>query len=167
MKFSKNVNNKKHAPKMIFFNENFFCKDSKNFWHRKLTLKVRNWHFSIAWFRTYVDLPKKLLRWKSAIYHSIKLPFDVQVAEKFLNGIYCTCLQAKYYRVHLLISSTYNTTTTAKCAIKKDLFLSMTFEWGLPLETISLDVFLCSILGQTIILKICNDNKPPLAHEII
>ena len=26
---------------------------------------------------------------KSAIYHSIKLPFDVEVAEKFLNGIYC------------------------------------------------------------------------------
>ena len=31
---------------------------------------------------------KKLSMWKSAIYHSIKLPFDVEVAEKFLNGIY-------------------------------------------------------------------------------
>ena len=31
---------------------------------------------------------KKLLRWKSAIYHSIKLPFDVEVDEKFLNGMY-------------------------------------------------------------------------------
>ena len=30
---------------------------------------------------------QKLLRWKSAIHHSIKLPFDVEVAEKFLNGI--------------------------------------------------------------------------------
>ena len=30
---------------------------------------------------------KKLLRWKSAVYHSVKLPFDVEVAEKFLNGI--------------------------------------------------------------------------------
>ena len=30
---------------------------------------------------------KKCLRWKGAIYHSIKLPFDVEVAEKFLNGI--------------------------------------------------------------------------------
>ena len=28
---------------------------------------------------------KKL--WKSAIFHSIKLPFDAEVAEKFLNGI--------------------------------------------------------------------------------
>ena len=31
---------------------------------------------------------KKLLSWESAIYHSIKLPFDAEVAEKFLNGIY-------------------------------------------------------------------------------
>ena len=33
------------APKLIFFNEIFFQKDSDNFWHRKVTLKVRNWHF--------------------------------------------------------------------------------------------------------------------------
>ena len=26
--------------------------------------------------------------WKSAIFHSIKPPFDAKVAEKFLNGIY-------------------------------------------------------------------------------
>ena len=73
---------KKHAPKMILSNEKKKWKDSDNFWHRKLTLKVINWHFSIAWFRTYVDLSK------SAIYHSIKLPFDVEVAEKSLNDIY-------------------------------------------------------------------------------
>ena len=41
MKLSKNVNNKKCAPQMIFFNEFFFYKDSDPFWHRKLTLKVR------------------------------------------------------------------------------------------------------------------------------
>ena len=34
-----------------------------------------------------VDLPKIFL-WKSAIYHLIKLPFEVEVAEKFLNDIY-------------------------------------------------------------------------------
>ena len=33
-----------------------------------------------------------LLKRKSAIYDSIKLPFDVEVAEKFLNGIYCLWL---------------------------------------------------------------------------
>ena len=41
---------------------------------------------SIAEFRTYIDLPNKIL-WKIAIYHSIKLPFDAEVAEKILNGI--------------------------------------------------------------------------------
>ena len=30
---------------------------------------------------------QKTFRGKSIIYHSIKLPFDVEVAEKFLNGI--------------------------------------------------------------------------------
>ena len=37
---SKNVNNKKCAPKLIFFNEKKIEKDSDNFWYRKLTLKV-------------------------------------------------------------------------------------------------------------------------------
>ena len=60
MKFSKNVNNKKHAPKLIFFNEKKIEKDADNFWCRKLTLKVRNCHFSIAWFRAEVDLTKNL-----------------------------------------------------------------------------------------------------------
>ena len=57
---SKSVNNKKCAPKLIFFNEKKIEKDSDNFWHRKLTLKVRNCHFSIAWFRAEVDLTKNL-----------------------------------------------------------------------------------------------------------
>ena len=38
---SKNVNNKKYAPKLIFFNEKKIEKDSDNFWYRKLTLKVK------------------------------------------------------------------------------------------------------------------------------
>ena len=58
MKFSKNFNNKKRAPKLIFFNEKKIEKESDNFWQRKLTLKVRNWLFSIAWFRADVDLTK-------------------------------------------------------------------------------------------------------------
>ena len=41
MKFSKNVNNKKFAPKLIFFNEKKIVKDSDSFWYRKLTLKVK------------------------------------------------------------------------------------------------------------------------------
>ena len=43
-------------------------------------------YFSIAWFRADVDLTKKKL-WKSAMFHSIKLPFDAKVDEKFLNVI--------------------------------------------------------------------------------
>ena len=38
---SKNLNNKKCAPKLIFFNEKKIEKDSDDFWYRKLTLKVR------------------------------------------------------------------------------------------------------------------------------
>ena len=41
MKLSKNVNNKKCAPKLILFNENVFWKDLDNFCHRKLTLKIK------------------------------------------------------------------------------------------------------------------------------
>ena len=32
---------------------------------------------------------QKNFLWKSAILHSIKLPFDVQAAEKILHVIYC------------------------------------------------------------------------------
>ena len=38
---SKNVNNKKCAPKLIFFNEKKIEKDSDNLWYRKLNLKVK------------------------------------------------------------------------------------------------------------------------------
>ena len=49
--------------------------------------KIRNVkYFSIAWFRADVDLPKNFL-WESAIFHSIKLSFDVQAAEKILHVI--------------------------------------------------------------------------------
>ena len=93
MKFSKNVNNNKDAPKLIFFDEKKIEKDSDNLWQRKLTLKVRNWHFSIAWFRADVDLTKKKL-WKSAIFHYHLIPFDAEVDEKFLDVIYWTATAA-------------------------------------------------------------------------
>ena len=40
---SKNVSNNKCAPKLVFFNEQKIEKDSDDFWHRKLKVKV--WHF--------------------------------------------------------------------------------------------------------------------------
>ena len=56
LKFSKNVNNKKCAPKIIFFNEFFFQKDSDIFWHRKLTLKVR----ILPFLTTFAQLSARL-----------------------------------------------------------------------------------------------------------
>ena len=48
MILSKNINNNNCAPKMIFFNEKKNQKDSNDFWHRKLTLKVKFWYFLTA-----------------------------------------------------------------------------------------------------------------------
>ena len=48
LKFSKYDNNKKQALKLIFVNEKKNEKDSDNFGHKTLTLKVRNWHLSIV-----------------------------------------------------------------------------------------------------------------------
>ena len=45
LKSAKNAFYKKGALKLIFINEKFFLKDSDDFWHRKFTLKVQNWHF--------------------------------------------------------------------------------------------------------------------------
>ena len=36
---------KKFAPKLVFFYEKKVEKDSDDFWHRKLTLKVKFWLF--------------------------------------------------------------------------------------------------------------------------
>ena len=41
MLLSKNITNKKCAPKLILFNEKKIWKNSNNFWHRKFTLKVK------------------------------------------------------------------------------------------------------------------------------
>ena len=48
MMSSKKVNNKKCAPKLVFFYEKKVEKDSDDFWHRKLTLKVKSCHFLTA-----------------------------------------------------------------------------------------------------------------------
>ena len=80
---TKSVINESCAPNFIFFNEKKNWNDSDDYWHRKLTLKVR--FLNGRWSA------KDLLQWGSAIYHSIKLGFEGQVAKKFLNGIYCAC----------------------------------------------------------------------------
>ena len=54
-----------------------------------MTLKVRNLYLSIAWFRVDADLTKKFL-WKSASFHSIKLPFDSWSWWKILKCYLCS-----------------------------------------------------------------------------
>ena len=46
---SKSVNNKKCAPKLVFYNEKKIEKDSDDFRHRKFTLKVQFLHFATSW----------------------------------------------------------------------------------------------------------------------
>jgi hypothetical protein len=54
MKMSKNVNNKKCAPKFIFFNEKKKKKkDSDNYRHRKLTLKFTILQFLTTFMQVY------------------------------------------------------------------------------------------------------------------
>ena len=48
MKLWKSHLNKKCAPNLLFFNEKKIQKDSDDFWHRKLTLKVKFWYFLTA-----------------------------------------------------------------------------------------------------------------------
>ncbi len=87
MNFSKNVNKNKDAPKLIFFNEKIFrmiC----------IIFDIENWLWKSE-ISIFQSPPAKrmlfcqflIFLWKSAIFHSIKPPFDAEVAEKFLNGI--------------------------------------------------------------------------------
>ena len=61
-----------------------------------MTLKVINWHFLIVCFKADVDLTKLFLL-KSAMFHSIRLPFDAEVDEIFLNVIYYVCSKHQIY----------------------------------------------------------------------
>ena len=57
---SKNVDNKICASKLlVFINEKKTEKDSDNFWDRKLTLKVKFWHFLTP--PHYTNSQKKIL----------------------------------------------------------------------------------------------------------
>ena len=76
---------------MIFFNEKKIEKDSDNFWCGKLTLKVRNWQFSITWFRAGVDLPEnneKVLFFTQLSYH---LMCKLLKKSYMLSSVYVVC----------------------------------------------------------------------------
>ena len=62
--------------------------------------------------------------WKSAIYHSIKLPFDAQVIQKILNVIWYTAvtpapLKPKAYPLHLKTIHTKNAKKVKKNRVSK------------------------------------------------
>ena len=91
-------------------------KDSDNFWHRKFTLKVRNWHFLIAWFRADVDLTKsffyeKVLFSTQLSYHlmrkllknSWKLSRDYEV----IHTTHQLIFEALAFKADLVHVSTY------------------------------------------------------------
>jgi len=56
--------------------------------------------------------------WKSAIYHSIKLPFDAEVAEKILNVI-----DTKYPNVFVAPSKDFSTSLVEKYLAPREYFL--------------------------------------------
>ena len=89
MKFSNNVISKKHAPKLIFFNE----KKLRKIW---IIFDIKNWlwksEIGIFWS---LDLEQMLIwqiffLWKS---DSIKLPLDAQFDKKILNVTYLMYMQ--------------------------------------------------------------------------
>ena len=71
----------------------YFSMKKKKLRKIRIFFDVENWLWKseIGIFRS-LDLERKLIyqkkfQWKSAIFHSSKLPFDAEVAEKFLNFI--------------------------------------------------------------------------------
>ena len=110
---SKNVNNKRCAPKLIFFNEKKIEKDLDNFWRRKLTLKVRNCQFLITWFRACVDLPEKFSYEKVLFFTQLGYHLMCRLLKKsyMLSNMYLlhaierqTRFEEKYY-LYLLRST--------------------------------------------------------------
>ena len=73
LSLEKNVFNKKCSPKLIFLDEIFFWKNSVDFWHRKLTLKVQFWHFLRPWH--YVNLQNTAISFEYSWFLSKKLAF--------------------------------------------------------------------------------------------
>ena len=73
LSLEKNVFNKKWSPKLIFLDEIFFWKNSVDFWHRKLTLKVQFWHFLRPWH--YVNLQNTAISFEYSWFLSKNLAF--------------------------------------------------------------------------------------------
>ena len=73
LSLEKKVFSKKWSPKLIFLDENSFWKNSVDFWHRKLTLKVQFWHFLRPWH--YVNLQNTAISFEYSWFLSKNLAF--------------------------------------------------------------------------------------------
>ena len=84
---TKGVINESCAPNFIFLNEKKNLEWFGWFLTQKIDFESQNFGIFTARFLIGRWSAKDLLQWESAIYHSIKLGFEGQVAKKFLNGI--------------------------------------------------------------------------------
>ena len=80
LSLEKNVFNKKCSPKFKFLDEFFFWKNSVDFWHRKLTLKVQFWHFLRPWH--YVNLQNTAISFEYSWFLSKNLAFEDPSSKK-------------------------------------------------------------------------------------
>jgi hypothetical protein len=120
---SKNVINKKCAPKLIFFNEKKIEKDSDNFWYRKLTLKVgRLCHLchiipTLCYFLIYIFFRNQNpVTWGPLVYYSTTFRSRKEKVSNFVI-LFCTNFELilwfwsvnplKYFRRFLLVSKTF------------------------------------------------------------
>ena len=83
---------------------NWYSSMKKKLRRIRIIFDLENWlrKSEIGIFRS-LDLERKLiyqknLLWKSAIFHSSKLPFDAEVAEKVLNVIWCVWIHSDVFK---------------------------------------------------------------------
>ena len=106
MKFSKHFNNKKCAPKIIFFNEKRY-KDSDNFCHRKVTLKVRSFPFLTTFTQLTTWLKKILRGWLKILGLSEVILIFVHQIILCILPEKCLYFLDKIWSARPLCSSTY------------------------------------------------------------
>ena len=91
---SKNANNKKCASKFVFFNEKKNEKDLDDFWHRKLTLKVKFWHFLTP--SRYSNFPNLVFLFEYSWFLAKNLSNFVSLPWKLHNpychNVYTVCI---------------------------------------------------------------------------
>ena len=86
-----------------------------------------------------LDLERMLIRqfiflWKSAFYHSIKLPFDAEVAEKILNAIYCKSRKVWFIFISMHICNRVISLEQLITFFVKQFLTKYQLHWKIPTE---------------------------------